>query len=126
MGSITVRLSDELHEQLKERATALGQSVSALVISRLTASEIAPVVSGAVAGPDPRIATLAAEVATLTEALVKSRKVAQSLMPMADRKPERGSGKIVADVLPVAGDQFPKQLTWWQKQQATKAKGKAG
>lgn len=47
-------------------------------------------------------------------------------MPMADRKPERGSGKMVADLLPVAGDQFPETLTWWQKQQIAKARGKTG
>lgn len=72
------------------------------------------------------VAELEAKVASLTEALAKSRKVSQSLMPMADRKPEKASGKLVADVLPVTGDQFPEQETWWQRQQRIKARGKAG
>lgn len=71
-----------------------------------------------------REAELEAKVASLTEALAKSRKVSQSLMPMADRKPEKASGKLVADVLPVTGDQFPEQETWWQRQQRTKEKGR--
>jgi hypothetical protein len=80
-------------------------------------------------GPDQRpvvlqtmVANLEAENARLTTERDKWRKLAQAAMPMAERKPEKGSGKLVADVLPVAGSQFPEQETWWQKQQRTNAR----
>lgn len=115
--AISLKLPTDLLERLRARATAEGTSVSAILIDGAAASDGALV----------RVAELEAKVASLTEALAKARKVAQSLMPMADRKPERGDGKMVAvfkmvaELMPVAGDQFPEQETWWQKKQRTNA-----
>ena len=125
MASITVRLPDDLHEWL----TAQSGKQSETVLRALRALRDGPPAGAVLDGH--LVPELQARVSELETALAgqkalteKWRKAAQAVMPMADRKPERGSGKLVADVLPVVGDQFPEQLTWWQKQQLANA-GKA-
>ena len=51
-----------------------------------------------------------------------SRPVAPASVPFAP--PDPTSEKVVAKVLPVAGVQFERQLTWWEKKQQQEAKGK--
>lgn len=116
------RLSIELMDAVKAKA---GKTSMTDVVTSLLADWLAP----AAQAVDPRIEELGALVDAQRELRLKAeadrdkwRKLAQASMPMAERKPEKPTGKLVADVLPVAGDQFPKQLTWWQKQQAAKAK----
>ncbi len=105
--AISLKLPTELLDRLKAKAEASGTTVTALLIDGVTGD----------AKRDPRVAELEAALVAQKALTAKWQKAAQSVMPMVDRK-------RVADLLPVAGDQFPEQMTWWQKQQLAKTKGR--
>ena len=115
-AQVNVRLPIDLIEWI---ATQAGSQTD-VITAALTNLRDGPVI---IDGGE-RIAELEQALADQKALTAKWQKAAQAVMPMADRKPEKASGKLVADVLPVAGDQFPEQETWWQKQQLANA-GKA-
>ena len=117
-AQVNVRLPIDLIEWI---ATQAGSQTD-VITAALTNLRDGPVI---IDGGE-RIAELEQALADQKALTAKWQKAAQAVMPMADRKPEKAAnlGKLVADALPVAGDQFPEQLTWWQKQQLAKAKAK--
>ena len=119
--TISLKMPSEVRDRLKDRATGEGATTSALVL-RAVQVMLEGDGDAKVHEPDPRVAELETALAGQKALTAKWQKAAQSVMPMADRKPEKPIGKLVADALPLAGDQFPEQETWWQKQQRLKAK----
>ena len=127
--NVSARVAARVPLDLAEWVAAQPYSQSELVVRALRALRDGPPAGAVLDGhlvPErqARVSELETALAGQKVLTEKWRKAAQAVMPMADRKPERGSSKLVADVLPVAGDQFPEQLTWWQKQQLANA-GKA-
>lgn len=114
MGSITVRLPDELHERLKDHATGAGVTASAMVVT-----SIQTVLDGG-AQPDTDLARAHAEiVANLTADRDRWRKLAQAMQPIADTKPvkrgsdpmgrrEHAAGPVLASAVP----DVPGTVSW--------------
>lgn len=106
---IGVRVPVALAEAWEARAQAAGMSVGALIIQRMERRD----------EPNPRTAVASSPLPPAVRASLR-RTMSRPIL----KAPDAPSDKPVAAVLPVVGTEFPRQLTWWEKEQVRKGKGK--
>lgn len=132
----SIKIGEERWQRWQVAAKARGVSLTAMIIERVETPTLADdMLTKADVAKDAEIAALQTDVASLKRDLAKrplaverhhlnevTRPSMTRIDPAAPANP--ASEKEVAKILPLTGDQFPRQLTWAQKKQLAASKGK--
>lgn len=120
----SIKISNPMWERWQRQASAAGVSVTALIVRSMDRAPADK--SGSLQAAMKSVEEFSRQVDDLTRALDAERKKPKpSIDHGTVRTADLSSPKAGTAALPVTGDRFPKQLTWWQKKELAGSKGKA-